>query len=82
MRRGVVLLQQDPSSVDQSRVFPAQFRVRSVQLGRIEFGVDGSLVWHQLKVDYAFKIPPNTQYCLPGEPISFGHRDFVCRDLK
>jgi hypothetical protein len=42
------LLQQDPSYVDQSRVFPAELRVHSVQLGRIEFDVDGSIVWHQI----------------------------------
>jgi hypothetical protein len=69
----------------------AQIRVHSAQLGRIEYGVDGSIVWHQLKVDYTFRIPPNTQHCLPGELISFGHGfhymtdqtiGFVCRDLK
>jgi hypothetical protein len=53
MRWGVVLLQQDPSSVDQSRVFSAQLRLHSAQLDRTEFGVDGSIVLHQLKVDYA-----------------------------
>jgi hypothetical protein len=71
---GVVLLLQDPFSVDQSQVFPAQLRIHSVQLGRIELGVDGLSAWHQLKVDYAFKISLNTQHCLPGESILFGHR--------
>jgi hypothetical protein len=91
MRWGIVLLQQDPSSVEQSRVFPTQLRVHSAQLGRVEFSIDGSIVctsskWIRLQNSTKHTVLPSWRTYLVWPQFSPLDQDqtidFVCRDLK
>ena len=74
MRSGVIVVEDNTSSIGQFWAFAGDGRLQFVELRTVFFRVDGLARRQQLIVDNTFVIPPNTQQNLFWVEASFGDR--------